>query len=361
MKILIIGAGISGITAGHLLHEHGIDFEILEATSTYGGRIRKVDDFADFPIDLGAEWIHTWIGAKPTVFEALLAGNDARFPTFKDKPATHSIWKDGKLTERNWIRFIPKPPDLKFSNATWFDALDTLVTPELVDRTSFNSPVANIDYTGASVAVATEGGFSHEADKVLVTVPLKMLQRQAITFNPPLPDEKTAEIMAEEVPGGLKVFIDFAERFYPDVLYVGGLLANVGRTNCGYYDAAYGKQSKQHILGFFTQGASAERYTAHQTDDELFAYVLSELDEIFDGQASQHYIKHVVQDWTREPYIKGSYSQRKASAKTLADPIANKVFFAGEAMNPNGKTVAVHGASESAYTAVDAMLVDQPN
>ena len=52
----------------------------------------------------------------------------------------------------------------------------------------------------------------------------------------------------------------------------------------------------------------------------------------------------------------GSYSQRKASAKKLAEPVANRVFFAGEAMNPNGKTIAVHGASESAYSAVNAML-----
>ena len=95
---------------------------------------------------------------------------------------------------------------------------------------------------------------------------------------------------------------------------------------------------------------------AGRQPNELFAYVLAELDEIFDGKASEYYLKHIVQDWTREPYIGGSYSQRKASAKKLAEPVANRVFFAGEAMNPNGKTIAVHGASESAYSAVNAML-----
>ena len=63
-----------------------------------------------------------------------------------------------------------------------------------------------------------------------------------------------------------------------------------------------------------------------------------------------------MQDWTREPYIQGSYSQRKANAEKLAESVAGRVFFAGEAMNPNGKTIAVHGASESAYTAVAAMI-----
>ena len=135
-----------------------------------------------------------------------------------------------------------------------------------------------------------------------------------------------------------------------------GLLSGGALDECAYYNAAAGKNSTRHVLGLFTQGAKAERYTSHGTDDELFAYVLAELDEIFDGKASEHYLKHIVQDWTREPYIGGSYSQRKASAKKLAEPVANRVFFAGEAMNPNGKTIAVHGASESAYSAVNAML-----
>lgn len=56
MTIFIIGAGAAGITAGHLLAEEGVDFEIFEASDTYGGRVRKVDDFVDFPIDVGAEW-----------------------------------------------------------------------------------------------------------------------------------------------------------------------------------------------------------------------------------------------------------------------------------------------------------------
>ena len=42
MKVLIIGAGAAGITAGHLLAERGVDFEILEASSTHGGRVRKL-------------------------------------------------------------------------------------------------------------------------------------------------------------------------------------------------------------------------------------------------------------------------------------------------------------------------------
>lgn len=343
--------------AGHLLAEQGVDFKIFEASDTYGGRVRKVEDFADFPIDLGAEWIHKWIAAKPAVFTSLLGGADQRFPTFADKPKTIAKWKDGKLRNQNWLRFLPMPTDLKFTDSTWFDALDTLVTPELLTRTHFNSPINHIAYGSDMVTVTTESGTTDVADKVLVTVPIAMLQREAIRFDPPLPEDKLTEFQKEEVPGGLKAFVEFSQRFYPDVLHVGGGPLSGGALNeCSYYNAAMGKNSTRHILGFFSQGAKAERYTAHSTDDELFAYILAELDQIFDGKASEHYVKHIVQDWTREPYIGGSYSQRKASAKKLATPVAGQMFFAGEAMNPSGRTIAVHGACESSYVAVEAML-----
>ena len=357
MKILIVGAGVAGITAGHILAEHGVDVEIFEASATYGGRVRKVDDFVDFPIDLGAEWIHQWISAEPAVFSSLLKGTDPRFPTFTDKPRTFAKWQDGKLKNQNWMRFFPMPTDYKFADATWFDALDTLVTNELLDRCHFHTPITHLEYGIDGVTVTTASEATHVGEKVLVTIPIAMLQRGTIQFVPPLPEDKLAEIQKEEVPGGLKVFIEFSERFYPDIVRVGGGLLSGGVLDeCAYYNAAAGKNSTRHVLGLFTQGAKAERYTSHGTDDELFAYVLAELDEIFDGKASEHYLKHIVQDWTREPYIGGSYSQRKASAKKLAEPVANRVFFAGEAMNPNGKTIAVHGASESAYSAVNAML-----
>ena len=107
---------------------------------------------------------------------------------------------------------------------------------------------------------------------------------------------------------------------------------------------------------FLTSPDRGLRKAAAEARWGWFSSVRDELDEIFDGQASEHYVKHIVQDWSREPYIQGSYSQRKANAERLAEPVAGRLYFAGEAMNPNGKTIAVHGACESAYIAVEAML-----
>ena len=57
-KVLIVGAGAAGLYAGYILKSKGVDFEILEASSGYGGRLGKLTNFAKFPIDLGAQWLH---------------------------------------------------------------------------------------------------------------------------------------------------------------------------------------------------------------------------------------------------------------------------------------------------------------
>ncbi|KAJ9585575.1 hypothetical protein L9F63_002605, partial [Diploptera punctata] len=58
VKIVIVGAGASGIAAATKLLENGInDFVILEAQDYYGGRVNTVR-FGDEYVDLGAQWIH---------------------------------------------------------------------------------------------------------------------------------------------------------------------------------------------------------------------------------------------------------------------------------------------------------------
>ncbi|MEM9076760.1 MAG: NAD(P)-binding protein [Bacteroidota bacterium] len=56
--VLIIGAGAAGMAAGYLLQQLGVAYQIVEADVSYGGRFRTNTTFTDFPIPLGAEWLH---------------------------------------------------------------------------------------------------------------------------------------------------------------------------------------------------------------------------------------------------------------------------------------------------------------
>ncbi|KAA3451328.1 polyamine oxidase 1-like [Gossypium australe] len=61
--VIIIGAGISGISAAKVLADNGIaDLLILEASGRIGGRIRK-ESFGGVSVELGAGWI-AGVGGK---------------------------------------------------------------------------------------------------------------------------------------------------------------------------------------------------------------------------------------------------------------------------------------------------------
>ncbi|MEM9035568.1 MAG: NAD(P)/FAD-dependent oxidoreductase [Actinomycetota bacterium] len=355
-KVLVVGAGAAGITAARLLLDRGIDVHVLEASDAHGGRVRKLDGFVDVPIDVGAEWVHRWISAEPTVLRRLLDRSDPDHRTFPYRPRTFSVWAAGRLWNLNLLRFLAHADDDKFVESSWFDVLDGLVTADVRERIRYDAPVELVEYRDDGVRVTIRSGETIEADRVIVTVPLTILQQGDIHFEPPLPADKVRALKREQMPGGLKVFIEMSERFYPDMVIVGNLFSRSSQGDCAYYDAMLGKPTERHVLALFTQGGKAERYLSHGSDEAVFEYVLAELDEIFDGRASRQHVQHVVQNWSAEPFIRGSYSKRAGSAEEMAAPVAGRVFFAGEAMNPNGKTVAVHGASESAESAVAELL-----
>ncbi|MYD09208.1 MAG: FAD-dependent oxidoreductase [Chloroflexi bacterium] len=64
MRVLVIGAGIAGLSAAWHLREAGIAATVLEARDRIGGRVWTCRDFADIPVEFGAELIH---GRAPEV------------------------------------------------------------------------------------------------------------------------------------------------------------------------------------------------------------------------------------------------------------------------------------------------------
>ncbi|GAB5554474.1 MAG: hypothetical protein Sapg2KO_40650 [Saprospiraceae bacterium] len=326
-KVIIIGAGVGGLSAGYLLNQKGIDFEILEATAQHGGRIRINTDFADFPIPLGAEWIETDLG----IFDKIVNDSSVsvNVQTFEDAP------------------------DQKFLNSSWFNFFEEYVVPSISSKISYNTIVQAIDYSGDKVMISSQNG-ERLADKVIVSVPLQILKNEAISFTPNLPENKINAINDAEIWEGFKAFFEFSTAFYGE----NGHEFSVSPKTDGqklYYDATFGQNSSKNILGLFVVGKPAQDYIS-RTGDDLKNFILAELDGIFANQATPNYINHITQNWNKEPFIQSGYLTDYADWKMVRDlgeSVNNSVYFAGGAYTNGDDWVSVHAAALSAKAAVD--------
>lgn len=349
-NIMIIGAGAAGLAAGYLLQQQGLAFQILEASSIYGGRMKRTTEFANFPIPLGAEWIHV----SPEILEEIVNDDSVDVDiatTLYDPDVDYGLYEG----ERIPLREAGFTEDSKFINATWFDFFAQYIVPSVEAQITYNTVVEAIDYAGDIIQVATQNEI-YSADRVIVTVPVKMLQNGAITFTPELPEDKQNAIDNVTVWDGCKAFIEFSEKFYPALVAFDITPATAGQKL--YYDASYGQDTTQHILGLFAVGTGTRPYV-ELSDDELIDYMLNELDELFDGQASPNYVKHIFQNWNAEPYANGAYiidDENWRVVRTLGENVDDRLFFAGDAYTEGNDWSSVHAAARSARRAVEEIL-----
>jgi len=68
-KVVIIGAGFSGLAAAYYLHQRDVEFVVLESRSRIGGRVfsHTIDEPENLVVELGAEWV----GASHTRLQEL--------------------------------------------------------------------------------------------------------------------------------------------------------------------------------------------------------------------------------------------------------------------------------------------------
>lgn len=351
-SVLIIGAGSAGLAAGYALGRHGIEYTVLEASSRFGGRVKRDTTLADFPIDLGAEWIHF----HPSVLASLVDDPtvDGTVTTIPFVPHSIAALDDGKPDVNAFGRNYYG--DYKFYRTTWYGFLEQYIAPTVAPNIRFDHPVTHIDSTGSRVRVTVQDGSVFEADRVIVTVPIAVLQAGRITITPELDDARWAALDGVWVPHGIKVFSRFSRKFYPDLLLDGGLLN--APTQKLYYNGAFGKDADTHVLSLFWVDDAAAAFTELESDEAIVQAKLAELDGYFGGDASRYHEASVVQNWSTEPWALGAYSNDGWDPlhAAFAEPLHDRIHFAGEAFGPDDNVSTVVGAMTSGYAVVEAIL-----
>lgn len=360
-SVLIIGAGPAGMSAGYLLEQQGINYQILEALPTHGGRIKHNTTFSNFPISLGAEWMHVANSGNNILSEIVndSSVNVATQMQGYDLQNDPSGYYNGTMLELDTLgnHFGFDFADKKFVGSSWLSFFETYVLPSIQSKITYNAPITAIDYSADEIVVMAQNGDTFKANRVIVAVPVKILQNGFISFTPSLPANKQQAINNINVWSGLKAFFKFTTKFYPTYLSFPNSESPQGQLQ--YYDAAYAQNTSDNILGLFSTGQRAETYQ-NLSGDAQRDYILNELDTIFGNNvASSNYIEHIVQNWNAEPYANGAYItayENSGQVEILGQSVGNKLFFAGDAYTTGDDWSSVHAAARSAKRAVEELV-----
>ncbi|MGO8796407.1 MAG: flavin monoamine oxidase family protein [Candidatus Sulfotelmatobacter sp.] len=242
----------------------------------------------------------------------------------------------------------------------------TLHTSTIVDR---------VRWSLARVEVAAHSAHrpsTWTADKILLTIPLAVLQAAAgetgaIEFIPSLPAQKLDALNHLEMGKVLRVVLRFRHRFW-DTLPSPENLKTLGDMSFLFSEDEWfptwwsTMPQKLPLLTAWAPFGSAERLSG-QSDSFIIDHSLRSLGALLhiapakleDGFAAAHF-----HDWQRDPFSRGAYSYGKVGAhaaiRALGSPLEGTLFCAGEATDTSGNNGTVHGAIASGERAAREIL-----
>ncbi|HSW93423.1 MAG TPA: FAD-dependent oxidoreductase [Gammaproteobacteria bacterium] len=394
-KIIIIGAGMAGLAACTRLTELGFDARILEARNRAGGRI-ETDYSLGIPFGKGAGWIHgdennpmtalaKQFNAKMvpidsdqiTVFDkkglpvppseiekfevefnacldnakklachetsdiSLSAALD-RLTPFEQMSALEQSLFDRKLKS---IASYEGADAASLSARTYGDAkmwpgencfLTTTYQPIIEGlakkcRIDLNTTVKAINYHENQVEIVTQDT-SMFADLVIITLPIGVLQKNSVQFNPPLPKNKLKAIQSVGM-GLLNITaIKFPKLFWPEKQHA-LLFTEFDPSSTSIFINLAPLMSQPVLVGY-TGGESAFQLEK-QPDEEIIKKIMVNFRNHFTTDLPDPE-SFIITRWSEDPFSYGSYSYFKTGSTSadydaLAEPIGNKLFFAGEA------------------------------
>jgi monoamine oxidase len=237
-------------------------------------------------------------------------------------------------------------------------------------RLKLQATVASVRWSRNSVEVGGRSlgrAFTVRAARAIITLPLGVLQQPAralgaVRFTPPL-SAKRAALRGLASGPVVKILLRFSEAFWE-------------RLQDGHYrDVSFFHTPNAPIPTFWTAvparvpllvawagGPRARRVSSGVSRAQLLGSALASLRALFGpgiapaGQLQGHY----YHDWQKDPFARGAYSYvtvgGSAARGLLAQPLADTLFFAGEATDTADEAGTVTGALQSGVRAAHEVL-----
>jgi monoamine oxidase len=407
-SVIIVGAGMAGLSAGRTLTDAGYAVTIVEARDRVGGRI-VTDRTLGIPLDLGASWIHG--DANPTLPTLARRYNAATVPTNADLQTIYDV--DGRPLQRSKVNAMYGAFDALLADlAALGESLDhdisvqagvdqllaaeqlsaseqreltflltTVLEQELAANTTdlslwhadegeeirgdhvifpqgydqltqglsrgldirYQHVVTQITYDDRNVAVTTDRAV-FQADCVLITLPLGVLQSGTVRFIPTLSRDKQAAI--ERLGMGVlnKLYLRFSQPFWAAQSHWLGYVAGPWHEWVNLHPLI----GEPVLLGL--NAGERARTLEVQTDAAIVADAMAMLRTVH-GAAIAEPRDYLLTRWAADPWARGAYSYLPPNATpqdrmVLAQSVNQRLFFAGEATSTEAPAT-VHGAYAS--------------
>ncbi len=192
-------------------------------------------------------------------------------------------------------------------------------------------PVTAVTTDGPTVTVTTERE-SFTGDQVIVTLPLGVLQADAVAFSPELPAAKQRAIDSLQMGVLDKVFLRFPRVFWDPAK---DWIEYIPDGSDEWVEwVSFARPTGQPILLGFTAADFARRMEA-QSDAQIVASAMTTLRTIYGPDIPEPTGTQITR-WAADPFALGSYSFNSLGAHprmrdALAAPMSDRIFFAGEA------------------------------
>jgi monoamine oxidase len=393
-EIIVVGAGAAGLMAAWKLAEKGHSVTVLEGRNRIGGRIHTITKEFSMPVEAGAEFVH---GNQPLTLSLIKqAGLEMTTLEGKNYHVEKGEISKGGFFDDHWGELTAKLQKLKsdtdmaafleqnFNGEKYqelrenvrrfvegYDAADlhrvsalalrdewaetdeehqyhiTGGYSQLIEfiagearkfnaRILLSTTIKKIQWGNERVVAVSAGGRSFEADKIVITVPLGILQHGSIEFDPPLREhEKLWESIG--YGGVIKFLAEFKTDFWLDVVMKRYKNVAFIFSDAGVPTWWSQRPNDWPLLTGWLGGPVTFRIDHNETalrDEALnsLAYLLSVSPETLTNGIENFR----VEDWVTDPSSLGAYGYSSVASQSaralLSQPIQSTLYFAGEAI-----------------------------
>ncbi|MDL2403460.1 flavin monoamine oxidase family protein [Rhizobium mayense] len=364
-KVAIIGGGLAGLHTARLLHSAEIEFLLIEARATLGGRIETVNETGQADadgFDLGPSWI--WPRMQPAIAALVAELNLLTFAQNSDGDVVFE--RMSRESAKRYPGLNQEPEALRFigGSASLVRALAQGL-PEAALWCGAQVTAMRLNETGVELSLRFADGRIEliQASQVIAALPPRILEA-TVQFEPA--QEKGTIELWRQTPTWMaphaKFFAVYDRPFWREAGFSGTAQSMVGPL-AEIHDATT-SSGKAALFGFVGMGAEQR---AAIGADALKEASIRQFTRIFGPQAA-HTRATLYKDWAADPLTATSadwFSDGHPNAPGggwIAGPWKERLVLAGsEASGSEAGYLAgaVQASSQAARDVISKLIVEQ--